>query len=168
MSTAPRTDELVLRGSGTSTTERRLREASHGDGGHTAAEGVGSRAWLTEAGEGVWIADLTADAAGRAWLALGSGVKAGFAFPVLVGHEVVAVLEFFSVGAAEPDEELLGVMTNVGTQLGARRRARRLRDQQEELESARAFVANAAHELRTPLATMRSRSQGCSARVVTT
>ncbi len=119
--------------------------------------GVGLAGLATEVGEGVWIADLTADAAGRARRAVDCGVKAGFAFPVLVGHEVVAVLEFFSVDAAEPDTELLGVMTSLGTQLGRVVERERLRDQHEELESARErFVANAAHELRTPLATMRT------------
>lgn len=46
------------------------------------------------------------------------GVKAGFAFPVLVGTEVVAVLEFFSSDAIEPDEQLLEIVANIGTQLG--------------------------------------------------
>ena len=103
------------------------------------------------------MTDLTDDAAARARLATDCGVKAGFAFPVLVGHEIVAVLEFFSVDTAEPDIDLLDVMTNLGTQLGRVVERERLRDQQEELDSARErFVANAAHELRTPLATMRA------------
>ena len=46
----------------------------------------------------------------RAATALANGIMAGFAFPVLVGAEVVAVLEFFSTEAAEPDEALLDVM----------------------------------------------------------
>ncbi|HNP71831.1 MAG TPA: PAS domain S-box protein [Kouleothrix sp.] len=54
----------------------------------------------------------------RARAALESGLHAGFAFPVLVSDEVVAVLEFFSTEAAEPDEALLEVMAHVGTQLG--------------------------------------------------
>ena len=45
-------------------------------------------------------------------------VEAGFAFPVLVGNEVVAVLEFFSEEAQEPDEPMMEIMGHVGTQLG--------------------------------------------------
>jgi two-component system NtrC family sensor kinase len=54
----------------------------------------------------------------RALIASENGIRAGFAFPVLAGDEVVAVLEFFSTEAAEPDEALLDVMAHVGTQLG--------------------------------------------------
>lgn len=46
------------------------------------------------------------------------GVKTGFAFPVLVGDEVVAVLEFFTPAQLIIDEPLLEVMEHVGTQLG--------------------------------------------------
>lgn len=46
------------------------------------------------------------------------GVTAGFAFPVLVGTEVVGILEFFSFQSQEPDEELLQIMDHIGTQLG--------------------------------------------------
>ena len=121
------------------------------------SKGVGLAGRVVETGEGVWIADLTDDAAARARLANDRGVKAGFAFPVLAGHEIVAVFEFFSVDTAEPDTDLLDVMTNLGTQLGRVVERERLRDQQKELDLARErFVANAAHELRTPLATMRA------------
>ncbi|MEE9177523.1 MAG: histidine kinase dimerization/phospho-acceptor domain-containing protein, partial [Acidimicrobiia bacterium] len=46
------------------------------------------------------------------------GLQTGFAFPVLAGTEVAAVLEFFSDEAIAPDEGLLEVMGAVGTQLG--------------------------------------------------
>jgi PAS domain S-box-containing protein len=58
------------------------------------------------------------------------GVKAGFAFPVLVGATVPAVLEFFSTEIGEPAEALLNVMADIGTQLGRvieRRRAEETR-----------------------------------------
>ncbi|MER7574503.1 response regulator [Streptomyces sp. NPDC126514] len=70
-------------------------------------------------GKPVWIADVTKDLNfPRAAEAGGLGLRAGMGFPVLVGNEVVAVLEFFSRRSAEPDEALLDLMAHVGTQLG--------------------------------------------------
>jgi PAS domain S-box-containing protein len=66
-----------------------------------------------------WILDLHNDPnfLGR----LGSGqseLKAGFAVPVLVGKNPVAVLEFFCEKALEPDHQLLEVMIHISAQLG--------------------------------------------------
>jgi PAS domain S-box-containing protein len=70
-------------------------------------------------GQPEWIADLTlAPSAPRARLISDIGVRAGFAFPVLVGAEVAAVLEFFATEAIEPDAALLEVMRHIGEQLG--------------------------------------------------
>lgn len=67
----------------------------------------------------VWIRDVTQDRNFyRTQLALDIGVKAALGFPVLVGSEVVAVLEFFVDRVLDPDEKLLDVLGNVGTQLG--------------------------------------------------
>ena len=66
-----------------------------------------------------WIADVRTDANfPRAHAALEIEVAAGFAFPVVVGAEVVGVLEFFAYEPIEPDPRLLSVMANVGSQLG--------------------------------------------------
>jgi PAS domain-containing protein len=46
------------------------------------------------------------------------GLRAGFAFPVLVGQEVAAVLEFFSPEVVAPDDVFLDVVAHIGTQLG--------------------------------------------------
>ena len=46
------------------------------------------------------------------------GLHSGFAAPVFVRREVVAVLEFFSEQEREPDSDLQNVMTSVGIQLG--------------------------------------------------
>ncbi|MEI2611019.1 MAG: GAF domain-containing protein [Candidatus Promineifilaceae bacterium] len=46
------------------------------------------------------------------------GMRSGFAFPVLIKTQVVAVLEFFSPENTEPDQELLQAMAYIGTQLG--------------------------------------------------
>ena len=111
-------------------------------------------------GKPAWIIDVTKDPAFvRAKSAKEIGVRAGFAFPVLAGSDVRAVLEFFSDKPAEPDEAVLELMAQVGTQLGRameRNRAEeQLRGAMEEAEAATVaksqFLANMSHELRTPL-----------------
>src|SRR6185437_7453603 len=70
-------------------------------------------------GKAAWISDLADDPNfPRASLALDAGLQAAFAFPVLVGKSVVAVMEFFFREATEPNESLLGVMSQIGTLLG--------------------------------------------------
>ena len=144
-------------------------------------KGVGLPGRVLECGQPLWIIDVTKDANfPRAKAAADIGVRAAFAFPVLIGKEVVAVLEFFSDVPTEPDEALLEVMANVGTQLGRvieRMRAEEallnnnfqlqqalsenralcddLKIKQCQLEVASKhksqFLANMSHELRTPL-----------------
>ena len=67
----------------------------------------------------MWFGEIHASAfSQRAGVARQAGLISGFAFPVLVGDDVVAVLEFFTDEVLEPDETLLEVMTQIGTQLG--------------------------------------------------
>jgi signal transduction histidine kinase len=95
-------------------------------------------------------------------MAADRGVRSGFAFPVLVGEDVAAVLEFFTPEVDELGGELLAVMANVGTQLGrvvereraAREREEANRELREANELKSRFVSTAAHELRSPLAAM--------------
>jgi PAS domain S-box-containing protein len=82
-------------------------------------------------GKPAWIGDVT-EAPQVPWAkhATEVGVKAEFAFPVLVGAKVSAVLEFFSTETGEPEAALLDVMAHMGTQLGRvieRRRAEETR-----------------------------------------
>lgn len=46
------------------------------------------------------------------------GVVGAIGFPILVGRDVVAVVEFFSPAPIEPDDLLVELLGNVGTQLG--------------------------------------------------
>jgi diguanylate cyclase (GGDEF)-like protein len=81
--------------------------------------GAGLPGRVFESGTPAWVADLAADPSFlNGDLAAELGVRASFAFPVLIGKEVVAVLEFFSDSPAEPDASLLDVMRHVGAQLG--------------------------------------------------
>ena len=66
-----------------------------------------------------WIPDVTKDTNfPRANRAQDIGVKAAFAFPVILHSEVIAVLEFFSPLAIEPDEQILESVENIGKQVG--------------------------------------------------
>ena len=86
---------------------------------HRLKPGPGVAGHTLATGKPTWIVDVTQDPGfRRAKFARDIGVKAGFAFPVLVGNDVVAVLEFFSTEAVERDETVLELMESIGTQLG--------------------------------------------------
>ncbi len=82
-----------------------------------AGEGLPGR--VLASGQGAWILDVGAEGNfPRQGVASTEGLHAAFAFPVLVGHEVVAVLEFFTPDTLPPDDDFLAAMTAVGVQLG--------------------------------------------------
>jgi diguanylate cyclase (GGDEF)-like protein/PAS domain S-box-containing protein len=82
-----------------------------------AGEGLPGKVLQTARTE--WIEDMSQAAAdSRAQTALAVGVRAAVAFPVLIGADVVAVLEFFSDLPGHPHDRLLKIMENVGVQLG--------------------------------------------------
>ncbi|HSD27484.1 MAG TPA: ATP-binding protein, partial [Vicinamibacteria bacterium] len=54
----------------------------------------------------------------RAPIASREGLHAALGFPVVVGSEVVGVLEFFSREIGRPDEELLEMLATIGSQIG--------------------------------------------------
>ncbi|MCB0171975.1 MAG: PAS domain-containing protein [Anaerolineae bacterium] len=93
---------------------------------------TGAPAWRTDVGRE--RAGLPVDAAGEA------GLKAAFVFPVWIEKQVVAVLEFFSDQAVEPDEFILEIMVFIGTQLGyaIERKWAEARIKQREIQLAEA------------------------------
>jgi len=95
----------------------------------------------------------------RSSLAESAGLVSSFASPIVVGVDVVAVMEFFSDKQEEMDDRLLDSMVSVGVQLG---RVIERKEVQEELVSAKEaseaaartkskFLANMSHEIRTPM-----------------
>ena len=92
--------------------------------------GLPGRVW--ETGTPAWIPDVTRDTNfPRAAVAAREGLHGAFGFPVLLRGEVLSVMEFFSREIREPDDDLLSMLTTVGSQIGMfidRRRA------QEELD----------------------------------
>lgn len=140
------------------------------------ADEVGLPGWVLARGQPVWVED-TAEVAGfqRFRYAEDVGLNSAFAFPVVVGKEVVAVLEFYGKEPAEADEGLLDVAGHIGTQLGrvierqraeeeirhaaARaealaRTAARLNSQLELAAVLQVICEETAHALQVPVATI--------------
>ncbi|MBX3169956.1 MAG: response regulator [Candidatus Eremiobacteraeota bacterium] len=106
------------------------------------------------------VPNLTGDASFRRRdLAIKLGLMSAFAVPILVGEEVVAVLEFFSLETDTPDEQLTETLEQIGTHLGRVferfRSGRELILAKDEAEMANksksSFLATMSHEIRTPL-----------------
>jgi len=79
--------------------------------------GLPGRVW--ESAEPAWITDVTKnDNSMRADVAAKEGLHGGFAFPILLRGEVFGVIEFFSREIQPPDQELLDMISTVGSQVG--------------------------------------------------
>ena len=83
-----------------------------------------------------WLTERTPSANfPRAEVASEAGLCGGFAFPVLAGAEVVAVVEFFSTEPVRPNAHWQSLLLEVGTHLGrvvSRRRAGQVLARSEE------------------------------------
>jgi PAS domain S-box-containing protein len=156
--------------------ERRFdafRSASEA-GGFSIAADLPARVFTSA--RAIWVRDVAGDPHfGRQSVAQQAGIKSAFAFPVLSGNEVVAVLEFFSFDCSDRDDAILEIMTLVGNQLGqvadrakalatqklqemnarlvaANQRANEMAAAADTANAAKGeFLANMSHEIRTPL-----------------
>jgi two-component system sensor histidine kinase/response regulator len=106
---------------------------------------VGLPGRVASSGKPLWITDVAEDANfPRAREVQDLGVHAGAGFPVLLGENVVAVLEFFSEHISEPDEPLLEVMATIGLQLGRVIERKRSEDALRQSEERFRSVAQTA------------------------
>jgi two-component system cell cycle sensor histidine kinase/response regulator CckA len=121
-------------------------------------EGLPGRVW--ESNEPAWIHDVVVDKNfPRALAAREAGLHGGFAFPLFAGRAINGVIELFSEHVADPDPDLLQLVTALGSQIGLfierRRIEKELELAKENAEAASAakdrFLATLSHELRTPL-----------------
>jgi PAS domain S-box-containing protein len=107
-------------------------------------EGLPGRAWASR--QAAWVADLSEEPAfSRRSLGAELGLASAVAVPVVVGDEVVAILELFFGELARRDESLVRLLSLVATQVGSvlqRRRAEEaLRRSEEQLRQAQKMEA---------------------------
>jgi PAS domain S-box-containing protein len=107
----------------------------------------------------------------RARIAAREGLHAAFAFPILLGSEVLGVIDLISREIRQPDQDLLDMMASVGSQIGQfieRKRAEEaLRQAQAELAHVARLTtlgeltASIAHEINQPLGAMVNSANAC-------
>ncbi|HVE65130.1 MAG TPA: PAS domain S-box protein, partial [Thermoanaerobaculia bacterium] len=111
------------------------------------ATGVGLPGRVYETGQTAWISDVTTDPNfPRAATAERYGIRSGFAFPILLGDEVLGVMEFFSREVRPRQEEVVVLMFVLGTQIGLYVERRRALDALKESEERYRIVAEAAQD----------------------
>ncbi|GKS59500.1 hypothetical protein YTPLAS18_30270 [Nitrospira sp.] len=85
----------------------------------TFAQGVGLPGRVLSNGKPAWVRDVTTDPNfPRRDTAFQAGLHGAFAFPVVVGSDVLGVMELFTRQVREPDEELIRMASDVGLRLG--------------------------------------------------
>ncbi len=109
----------------------------------TFAPGIGLPGRVWASGKPAWIPDVVQDTNfPRAPIADREGLHAALGFPILVGPEVLGVLEFFSREVRRPDDELLALLATVGSQIGQFAERRRAEEELRTLfETSRDLLA---------------------------
>jgi len=132
--------------------------------------GLPGRVWSSQ--EPAYIPDVVHDTNfPRASIAAREGLHAAFGFPILLGADVLGVIEFFSHEIRQPDQELLDMMATLGSQIGQfieRKRAEEaFRTAQMELAHVTRvatlgeMTASIAHEINQPLGALVNNAGAC-------
>lgn len=114
---------------------------------------------------------MTQASLARARIAAREGLHAAFAFPILLGSEVLGVIDVVSREIRQPDQDWLDMMASVGSQIGQfieRKRAEEsLRQAQAELAHVARLTtlgeltASIAHEINQPLGALVNNASAC-------
>jgi PAS domain S-box-containing protein len=122
--------------------------------------GLPGRVWFSR--EPIYIPDVVRDANfPRAPITGREVLHSAFGFPILLGDDVLGVMEFFSHEIRQPDRELLNMMATLGSQIGQFIERKRAEDALHQAQTELAHVtrvatlgemtASIAHEVNQPL-----------------
>lgn len=134
-------------------------------------KGEGLPGRVFESGESLWIENITKDSNfPRMKLMETVNIKGGYAIPIKVDDEVIAILEFFCQNARKPNDRIIELLENIAIQSGriferykyerdlekyrnhleklVEERSKNLKTTNEELER---FIYTASHDLQEPL-----------------
>jgi PAS domain S-box-containing protein len=108
-------------------------------------DGLPGRVWSS--GTPAWIADVTKDPNfPRARVAAAEHLRAGFAFPIRVGDETLAVMEFFARESRDRDSDLFDVTEDIAQQVG-QFMARKLAEEEKTIvTNERLMILDSASE----------------------
>jgi len=132
--------------------------------------GLPGRVWTNR--EPVYIPDVVNDPEfPRASIAAREHLHAGLGVPIVLGGEVLGVMEFFSSEIRQPDRELLDMMAAIGSQIGQFIERQRAEDALDRARAELAHVARVAtlgemsasiaHEISQPLAAVVNDAMAC-------
>ena len=122
--------------------------------------GLPGRVWSRR--EPTYISDVVDDVnSPRASIAASEGLHAAFGFPILLGGDVLGVMEFFSREIRQPEQDLLDMTAPLGSQIGQFVERKRAEDALHHAQTELAHVtrvatlgemtASIAHEINQPL-----------------
>src|SRR5437667_10518809 len=122
--------------------------------------------------EPAYISDVVHDTNfPHASIAAREGLHAAFAFPILLGGDVLGVMEFFSHEIRQPEQELLNMMATLGSQIGQFIERKRAEEAFRTAQMGVAHVprvatlgemtASIAHEINQPLGALVNNAGAC-------